>query len=175
MDDLEGAAAHLRSLLDDSTKTNSHLNMCRALLWLHLGDIEAAKRGLRSHSEDTGENELNDRVLHALADMADGEYEAALEKWRLLQGEVDKDEMVSVNLAVCLLYTGKMFQARDILEDLVDKGYASHTLLFNLTTMYELCTDRSKSLKMKLADRVAGRQPGTDGDGWEKTNADSKL
>ncbi|KAI1268211.1 hypothetical protein F5Y18DRAFT_374223 [Xylariaceae sp. FL1019] len=150
MDDLEGAAAHLQSLANDSAKQDSHLNMCRALLWLHLGDIEAARRGLRADSEDTGNNDLNERVMHALADMADGDYEAALVKWRVLQSEVDQNEMVSVNLAVCLLYTGKMFQGRDILEDLVEKGYASHTLLFNLTTMYELCTDRSKSLKMKL-------------------------
>lgn len=52
-------------------------------------------------------------------------------------------------------------------------GQASRTLLFNLSTMYELCTDRAKSLKTRLAERVANREPNPHG--WEKTNADFKL
>lgn len=60
-----------------------------------------------------------------------------------------------------------------MLEGLVDKGYTSHTLLFNLTTMYELCTDRSRSLKARLVEKVAGMEVTTRG--WEKSNADFKL
>lgn len=60
-----------------------------------------------------------------------------------------------------------------MLEGLVDAGQASHTLLFNLSTMYELCTDRAKQLKVRLAERVADK--GTTSQGWEKTNADFKL
>ncbi len=56
---------------------------------------------------------------------------------------------------------------------MVGDGYASHTLLFNLATMYELCTDRSKTLKQRLAQRVADLEPSAQG--WEKTNADFKL
>jgi trafficking protein particle complex subunit 12 len=47
------------------------------------------------------------RVVAALCDMADGEYEDALGKWVALREVVD-DEMVGVNLAVCLLYVGRM-------------------------------------------------------------------
>jgi hypothetical protein len=50
---------------------------------------------------------VEERVVRALCDMADGEYEAALEKWTDLKEAVD-DEMVGVNLAVCLLYVGRM-------------------------------------------------------------------
>lgn len=39
--------------------------------------------------------------------------------------------------------------------------------------MYELCTDRSKSLKSKLAEKVAGMEPTPRG--WEKSNVDFKL
>lgn len=60
-----------------------------------------------------------------------------------------------------------------MLEGLVDSGYTSHTLLFNLTTMYELCTDKSRNLKAKLAEKVAGMEVTTKG--WEKSNADFKL
>jgi len=64
-------------------------------------------------------------------------------------------------------------QGRALLEQLVDSGRSSHTLLFNLSTMYELCTDRSRALKAQLADKVAGMENRTEG--WEKTNADFKL
>ncbi|KAJ3568983.1 hypothetical protein NPX13_g6234 [Xylaria arbuscula] len=116
--------------------------------------------------------------------MADGEYAIALDKWQVLRDEMREtgvqDEMVGVNTAVCLLYTGRMSEGRDLLEQLVDAGQTSHTLLFNLTTMYELCSDRAKNLKMRLASRVARLEApamaeGRGGGGWEKTNADFKL
>ncbi|KAH9904098.1 hypothetical protein F4778DRAFT_770613 [Xylariomycetidae sp. FL2044] len=182
MDDLGGAAEHLRTLNTSSsgpdsglrTRDSERLAMSRALLWLHLGDVDAARRCVGNGTA----GETGERVIGALADMADGEYETALGKWRALYRDMQEsgiqDEMVGVNLAVCMLYTGNMVEGRDILESLVDSGQAaSHTLLFNLSTMYELCTDRAKNLKIRLAERVAERQPTAQG--WEKTNADFKL
>jgi hypothetical protein len=194
MDDLAGARDHLASLKD---RPDGKLSMAKALLWLHLGDTAAARRCVQ-------EGDSGERVITALCAVADGEYEAALAMWKELNEEMEGDEMVAVNLAVCLLYTGKMeevslpplplrlcplhfsypafsservltdsLQGRDILEGLVDSGLSSHTLLFNLTTMYELCTDRSKALKGKLAEKVAGMEPTPRG--WEKSNADFKL
>ncbi|KAI0850560.1 hypothetical protein F5Y00DRAFT_232662 [Daldinia vernicosa] len=177
MDDLAGAAEHLATLGDGNQHfkagADGRLAMSQALLWLHLGDVEAARRCVR----DGKGGEMGERVVDALADMADGEYKAALEKWRVLKDTMEEndvhDEMVGVNLAVCQLYTGNMTEARDTLEGLVDAGSTSHTLLFNLTTMYELCTDRHKNLKLRLAERVASKQPTPLG--WEKTNPDFKL
>lgn len=60
-----------------------------------------------------------------------------------------------------------------MLEAMVDSGFASHTLLFNLTTMYELCTDKARPLKQRLVERVAEMEPNLNG--WEKTNANFKL
>ncbi|KAI9832885.1 MAG: hypothetical protein M1819_003915 [Sarea resinae] len=63
-----------------------------------------------------------------------------------------------------------------------------HALLFNLATIYELCTERSRNLKERLAENIASVPPvalGAAGDGkedgvggglaWEKRNADFKL
>lgn len=55
----------------------------------------------------------------------------------------------------------------------MDAGYSSHTLLVNLTMMYELCTERPRPLKMQLAERVAAMDESPNG--WEKVNADFKL
>ncbi|KAI0597798.1 hypothetical protein F4775DRAFT_558647 [Biscogniauxia sp. FL1348] len=180
MDDLAGAAEHLSSMAAVGLSgDDGQLAVAQALLWLHLGDVEAARRCVRREGDAGGSSitTTSERVVGALADMADGEYETALGKWRELREEMKasgtEDEMIGVNLAVCLLYTGKMEEGRDILEEMVGQGQTSHTLLFNLTTMYELCTDRAKVLKLGLAERVASMQPSPHG--WEKTNADFKL
>ncbi|POR37728.1 Uncharacterized protein TPAR_02057 [Tolypocladium paradoxum] len=167
MDDLSGAAHHLGSLRD---RGDGKLALSKALLWLHLGDAEAARTCAGQCSKDAAHTE---KIILALCDMADAEYEAALDKWRGLKDALEGDEMVGVNMAVCLLYLGRMHEGREILEGLVDSGLSSHTLLFNLSTMYELCADRNRNLKMKLADRVAGMEESPAG--WEKMNADFKL
>lgn len=100
MDDLAGAAELLGSLKD---RGEGRLAVARALLWLHLGDADAARecvRGLPGRVE---------RVVDALCAMADGEYGAALDMWKGMRGEeAPEDEMVGVNMAVCLLYVGRM-------------------------------------------------------------------
>lgn len=188
MDDLSGAAHHLKSLRD---RGDGKIALSKALLWLHLGDVEKARGCAKQCSQNVAETE---KLILALCDMADGEYEPALEKWQGLREEMAGDEMVGVNTAVCLLYLGRMqevsylykiwvgvfrikllicFQGRDILENLIESGYSSHTLLFNLSTMYELCTEKNRNLKMKLAEHVAGMDESSAG--WEKLNADFKL
>ncbi|KAG6253093.1 hypothetical protein E4U24_008452 [Claviceps purpurea] len=167
MDDLSGAAYHLRSLRDGA---DGKVAMSKALLWLQIGDVEKARECAAQCSKDLIKT---DKAILALCDMADGEYEAALAKWQDLKEDLAGDEMVGVNTAVCLLYLGRMPEGRGILETLVQSGFSSHTLLFNLSTVYELCTDRHRQLKMKLAERVAEMEESPAG--WEKINADFKL
>ncbi|KAM0330187.1 hypothetical protein ACHAQA_004361 [Verticillium albo-atrum] len=166
MEDLSGAAHHLGTLRDHG---DGKMALTRALLWLHLGDVSSARRCVRGAEED---GQHAEQVILALCEMADGEYETALRLWEELKEEVD-DEMVGVNLAVCLLYTGNMDKGREVLESMVSSGRSSHTLLFNLSTMYELCTERNRAVKIKLTEKLAGLDATTSG--WEKTNADFKL
>lgn len=107
MDDLAGAAVHLGTLGGGGggNGAGGMVRVRRALLWLHLGDVDAA-RACVVGEEDGG---VEERVVRALCDMADGEYDAALAKWTELKELVD-DEMVGVNMAVCLLYVGRMHE-----------------------------------------------------------------
>lgn len=98
MDDLSGAAHHLAGL---RSRPDGKLNMAKALLWLHLGNSDAARLCVK-------DGEPGDKIVSALCAMADGEYETALATWKELREEMAGDEMVAVNLAVCLLYTGRM-------------------------------------------------------------------
>ncbi|RCI09996.1 hypothetical protein L249_8675 [Ophiocordyceps polyrhachis-furcata BCC 54312] len=166
MDDLAGAAHHLESL-PEATTGSRRLSLCRALLALQVGDVDRARKW-------AGSQEDADKVVHALCDVADADYGAALAK--LEEGEGDDDETVAVNKAVCLLYLGRMDEGRRVLEKrLATRGASSPSpsLLFNLSTMYELCTDRHRRLKTTLAERVAGMEESPAG--WERNNADFKL
>jgi len=108
MDDLSGAAQHLVTLKD---KGDGKMAMSRALLWLHIGDSDAARMAIRGLDTQGAKAE---RVIDALADMADGDFAAALEKWRALKEDGD-DEMLVLNMAVCLLYEANLeeVQTRD--------------------------------------------------------------
>ncbi|KAH6632238.1 hypothetical protein F5144DRAFT_593039 [Chaetomium tenue] len=177
MDDLAGAVGHLGTLGAGERGGGGGgeggmgmVRVRRALLWLHLGDVDAARACV---AEEAVQGGVEERMVAALCDMADGEYDAALGKWAELKELVGDDEMVGVNMAVCLLYVGRMHEGRALLEQLVDTGRTSHTLLFNLSTMYELCTDRSRALKVGLSEKVAAM--GDRKEGWEKNNADFKL
>ncbi|KAM0262753.1 hypothetical protein ACHAQJ_001547 [Trichoderma viride] len=166
MEDLSGAAHHLGSLKD---RGNGKLALSKALLWLHLGDTRNAK----SCASQCSENAENiEKIILALCDMADSNYETALQKWQELDNSMP-DEMIGVNRAVCLIYLGRIQEGRTILEKLVDSGLSSHTLLFNLSTTYELCSERNRILKARLTEKVANMEESPFG--WEKTNADFKL
>ena len=111
MGDLDSAARHLESLrvgvpVEERDKVKARL----ALLYLRIGDVTAA-RNCFAVKDDASEVEPGaNGVLEALCSMAEGRYEHAVTEWRKLrQGTLMKnDEMVAQNLAVCLLYTGRM-------------------------------------------------------------------
>ncbi|KAH7127543.1 hypothetical protein EDB81DRAFT_809487 [Dactylonectria macrodidyma] len=166
MEDLTGAANHLSTLRD---RGNGKMALAKALLWLHLGNADSA-RECAQHGASSGQDV--EAIILALCDMADSDYNSALQRWKDLKETTD-DEMVGVNMGVCLLYLGRIHEGREVLEGLVNSGLSSHTLLFNLSTMYELCTEKNRNLKIRLTERAAGME--TSAAGWEKTNADFKL
>jgi len=103
MDDLSGAAYQLSTLKD---RGDGKVALSRALLWLHIGNADEARHVISRSGSST---KVGEKVVLALADMADGEFEAALDKWRAInEDEEQGDEMVGMNMAVCLLYMGKM-------------------------------------------------------------------
>lgn len=178
-DDLEGAARHLKRL-----DVNDELRVQMALLWLYLGDVEAA-RSCVANPEDKEEVEVN--VILALAHMGDGDYAAAVPLWESLVaasatngGALAERAMFRQNLAVCQLYLGRLPEARKHLETLIDTGLTWKGVTFNLATIYELCTERSRALKIGLVEKVAALredalEKGKGGEGYEGVNGDYKL
>ncbi|KAI8937116.1 hypothetical protein NX059_006330 [Plenodomus lindquistii] len=177
MGDLEGAGRHLGTLAStddtaDTTKAREILLM-ETLVWLRVGDIQAARRCL-SHATAQSPDELIDGTLHALMQLADSDYEAAASSFQALHEKIPEDAMVAQNLAVCLLYTGHIQDAKNVLSRLVGESPPFHSLVLNLSTIYELCTERNRERKVALAESLAKRHDGG-GVGWELNNAELKL
>uniref|UniRef100_A0A8C1THF1 Trafficking protein particle complex subunit 12 n=1 Tax=Cyprinus carpio TaxID=7962 RepID=A0A8C1THF1_CYPCA len=72
-----------------------------------------------------------------------------------------KNPVANNNAAVCLLYLGRLKESLGQLESLVHKDpalYLHESVLFNLTTMYELESSRSTQKKQALLEAVACRE-----------------
>ncbi|KAF2871834.1 hypothetical protein BDV95DRAFT_570737 [Massariosphaeria phaeospora] len=171
MGDLEGAGRHLASL--SSTTPSRDVLTMEALIWLRVGDMRAARRSLSAASA-LHSDALVDGTLQALMQLANGDYPAAVSSFTALREQFPADAMLAQNLAVTLLYTGHISQARDLLTEIVDASAPFHALVFNLSTVYELCTERNRDRKGALAGRLAERK-GDGSVGWEIGNVDFKL
>lgn len=108
MDDLEAAKRSLETL-QTSAPENGMMKLRIALLFLRVGDVDAAAQ-VFGDSRESKEGAL----LQPLLSMADGRYNDAVTEWRALQEDRQRtdDALVAQNLAVCLLYTGRLDEVR---------------------------------------------------------------
>ncbi|KAK2767835.1 hypothetical protein FQN54_003996 [Arachnomyces sp. PD_36] len=170
IDDMDAARRSLANL-HGSDNGDDVWKSRMALLHLRIGDVNAAREVL-------GEcNDIANGTLNPLLSMAEGRYVDAVDEWRsCLQKHQGKEgeALITQNLAVCLLYTGELNEARELLESLVATYHSFSSLTFNLSTIYELCSDKSRTLKLGLAEKLA-KQPRSGERNWEKPNADFKL
>ncbi|KAL2854413.1 hypothetical protein BJY01DRAFT_205585 [Aspergillus pseudoustus] len=170
MGDLSSAKRSLESLR--RTRSDHVLTDVRVvLLLLSIGDVDAARQLCVDIGDSKG------ALLKPLLCMAEGRYDDAVLEWRNLVGRNDKamdDATISQNLAVCLLYTGQLNEARRALESLVKAHQSFPSLAFNLATVYELCSDKSVQLKTGLVEAIA-EQPVTGYTNLDRPNADFKL
>jgi predicted Zn-dependent protease len=174
MGDLDGAGRHLATLADDQDADGRRdITLMETLIWLRVGDIASARRCL-ARLDTASSSPIIDSTLAALIQLADSDFEAAATSFRALYDAHPDDAMVAQNLAVCLVYTGRIADAKDILSTLVDQHPPFHSMVFNLSTVYELCTERNRDKKLALAAKLATRKDGG-GVGWEMSATDFKL
>ena len=165
--ELETAVRHLDTLVGVDPDV---VNLRRALLNIRMGDLGSAKTSLEKVSPG-----LSKDIHIALLRTAGGDFSKAVEEWRALVEQHPDNELLGQNLSACLLYTGHITEARSILESIARGPSVFPALLFNLSTVYELCTDRSSERKAGLSHHLAQRTPSATTGGWERTNADFKL
>jgi tetratricopeptide (TPR) repeat protein len=166
--DLETAARHLNTLTGIPP---DELNSRKALLSMRAGDLASAQESLAKMTPG-----LCKEIHQALLQTTKGDFAQAVEAWRKLAVQHPDNELLGQNLSACLLYTGHIAEARSILEGIVRDTPAFPALLFNLSTVYELCTNRAVERKTGLSQFLAQRAPpaAAMSGGWERTNADLK-
>ena len=167
MGELETATRHLDTLVDVD---QDELAYRKALLRLRVGDIAGAKRCV-----DKVQDALRRSSLRAVLNVAQGDFSKALDEWQQLAETYSGNGFVATNMAISLLYTGQISQARDVFEELAQRSSAFPALLFNLGTVYELCTEQSAERKTTLAQRMAAKVPTPDSGGWERATFEFKL
>ncbi|KAF2167981.1 hypothetical protein M409DRAFT_66004 [Zasmidium cellare ATCC 36951] len=167
MGELETATRHLDTLTDVDA---DELAYRKALLRVRVGDVSGARI-----SANNINNVSRKKGFEASLEVADGEYSVAVGSMRTLMAEYPEDEQFAQNAAVALLYTGHITSARDLLEDLASRTPMFPTLLFNLSTVYELCSERAPERKTALTEQAAAKTPGPQSGGWERATFEFKL
>ncbi|KAJ5167911.1 uncharacterized protein N7482_003505 [Penicillium canariense] len=170
MGDLDAAKRSLEALKASDEQTQA-MKLRKALLFLRIGDLDAAER-VFGDSRDSKEAAL----LQPLLSMSEGRYQDAVTEWRTLHEDAQRMDgaLVAQNLAVCLLYSGKLDEARQLLETQVAANHSFGSLIFNLSTVYELCSDSAAQLKGQLAATVSD-QPVSGQTNLDRPNTDFKL
>ncbi|GAA5864881.1 hypothetical protein JCM8547_009259 [Rhodosporidiobolus lusitaniae] len=128
----------------------------RSLSRLHFatGNLAAFSRQAEGSS-----NEHEKRELVVLGLVAQGQWAEAEQELRKLVEEAPDDVEAVNNLAVVLLYLGKLNEAITLLTGLISSkpslAYHDETLLFNLCTLFELRTEQALGQKVRLLRSAA--------------------
>ncbi|KAI4739425.1 hypothetical protein E4T50_10105 [Aureobasidium sp. EXF-12298] len=180
LDTLSFAAAGSTDNADDDT--NGKMCMRKTLLLLKIGDTQAAKKCLSSYSPPTPSSTLQSQILETLLHFSTSSYSLALSSLLSLTEQYPSNPLLKHNLAIAYLYTNNVTLASEILEALVTEDEVLFpALLVNLSTVYELRTERARERKLELVDRVAemgGRSGGNQEmqvGGFEREMGEFKL
>ncbi|KAA0711509.1 Trafficking protein particle complex subunit 12 [Triplophysa tibetana] len=136
-------------------------------IFLQIGDIRTADKyflevekacELKGKSPDEDTSVLMNR---AFVHLSQNNYTDAHECFSSVLKIDPKNPVANNNAAVCLLYLGRLKESLGQLESLVHKDpalYLHESVLFNLTTMYELESSRSTQKKQALLEAAACRE-----------------
>jgi tetratricopeptide (TPR) repeat protein len=166
--EIETADRHLDSLV--GICSSEELQYRKALLRVRLGDSAGAERSAAKLSDGSRK-----QSLQALLHITRGDYSDAIESWQSLIDEYPNHELFAQNAAVSMLYMGHIRSTRDALEDIAQRLPMFPALLFNLSTVYELCSERAAERKSNLVQASATRNPQPASGGWEHANIEFKL
>uniref|UniRef100_A0A8C5C637 Trafficking protein particle complex subunit 12 n=1 Tax=Gadus morhua TaxID=8049 RepID=A0A8C5C637_GADMO len=136
-------------------------------IFLQIGDIKTAERYFQdvekacqatgSHPSHTTNVLMNRAFVH----LSQNNYAEAHASFSQVLKVDPKNPVANNNAAVCLLYLGRLKESLGQLEGLVQQDpaqYLHESVLFNLTTMYELESSRSTQKKQALLEAVACRE-----------------
>ncbi|KAL6477507.1 hypothetical protein MHYP_G00133420 [Metynnis hypsauchen] len=136
-------------------------------IFLQIGDIRTAEKyfqEVEKTCEEKGTGPAQDMSVlmnKAFVYLSQNNYAEAHTCFSSILKIDPKNPVANNNAAVCLLYLGRLKESLGQLESLVQQDpafYLHESVLFNLTTMYELESSRSMQKKQALLEAVACRE-----------------
>ncbi|XP_053565703.1 trafficking protein particle complex subunit 12 [Bombina bombina] len=138
-------------------------------IFLQIGDIKTAEKYFQNAEKVienlASANELQNKMMvlmnRAFLHLGQNNFSEAHKFFSEVLKLDPKNPVANNNAAVCLLYLGKLKDSLRHLEGLVQqdpKHYLHESVLFNLTTMYELESSRSMQKKQALLEAVAVKE-----------------
>lgn len=136
-------------------------------IFLQIGDVKTAEKYFQEVEEacKTEGNQLSHTLCvlmnRAFVYLSQNNYSEAHASFTDVLKLDPKNPVANNNAAVCLLYLGRLKESLGQLEGLVQQDpqlYLHESVLFNLTTMYELESSRSMQKKQALLEAVACRE-----------------
>ncbi|XP_058798689.1 trafficking protein particle complex subunit 12 isoform X2 [Phymastichus coffea] len=131
------------------------LNSAIGRIYLLLGDVSAAEKKFTVvHPENSKSASIKEFVDKAFIAVAQNSFQEALDFFKSASELDPSNIMLLNNIAVCLLYTGKLKAAVELLENMVTVKNPVKSLqevvLLNMSTLYELHTTHSIQSKLQL-------------------------
>ena len=122
---------------------------------LQSGDITGSEKKFAEcrKLKDSQELDFRDLVDKGLIAVAQNNFQEALNCFEKALTFNKTETMLYNNMAVCLLYSGKLKEAIEVYEEALKrnpKNGLNEFLLINLSTLYELQSSNSKDKKIEL-------------------------
>ena len=92
--------------------------------------------------------------LQALLQLADSDYQGAATSFSALHEQFPDDAMVGTDLAVCLLYTGRILDAKVLLSKLVQSSRHFTLLSSTCALCMNSVTETNRDKKVALATKL---------------------
>ncbi|XP_058470815.1 trafficking protein particle complex subunit 12 [Solea solea] len=136
-------------------------------IFLQIGDVKTAERYFQDVEKSCQMKESQSSHItcmlmnRAFVHLSQNNYAEAHASFAEVLQIDPKNPVANNNAAVCLLYLGRLKESLGQLEGLVQQDpalYLHESVLFNLTTMYELESSRSTQKKQALLEAVACRE-----------------
>ncbi|XP_075717261.1 trafficking protein particle complex subunit 12 isoform X2 [Rhinoderma darwinii] len=138
-------------------------------IFLQIGDIKTAEKYFQDvekviqnlANKDETHNKMMVLMNRAFLHLGQNNFSEAHKFFAEVLKLDPTNTVANNNAAVCLLYLGKLKDSLRHLEGLVQqdpKHYLHESVLFNLTTMYELESSRSMQKKQALLEAVAVKE-----------------
>uniref|UniRef100_G3WLA2 Trafficking protein particle complex subunit 12 n=1 Tax=Sarcophilus harrisii TaxID=9305 RepID=G3WLA2_SARHA len=135
-------------------------------IFLQIGDIKMAEKYFQdvervSQKLDGLQNKIMVLMNRAFLHLGQNNFAEAHKFFTEILRIEPTNAVANNNAAVCLLYLGKLKDSLRQLEGMVQqdpKHYLHESVLFNLTTMYELESSRSMQKKQSLLEAVAVKE-----------------